>query len=67
VSNWRHDLVDWVLDYLTAPTAHSIYRLRGRWPVNLELARWRSERRVALAQGLAAFNVAGSLGITGHA
>jgi hypothetical protein len=33
--------VDWVLDYLTNPTTHSIYRLRGRWPVNLELARWR--------------------------
>jgi hypothetical protein len=27
-------LVDWVLDYLTDPTTHSIYRLRGRWPVN---------------------------------
>jgi hypothetical protein len=24
VSNWRHDLVDWVLDYLTDPTTHSI-------------------------------------------
>jgi hypothetical protein len=44
VSNWRHDLVDWVLDYLTDLTAHSIYRLQGRWPVNLELARWRPEK-----------------------
>jgi hypothetical protein len=26
--------VDWVLDYLTDPTACSIYRLRGRWRVN---------------------------------
>jgi hypothetical protein len=60
-------LEDWVLDYLTDPTTHSIYRLRGRWPVNLELARWRPERRVALAQGLVAFAVAGSLAITGHA
>ena len=31
VSNWRHGLVDWVLDYLTDPKAHSIYRLRGCW------------------------------------
>jgi hypothetical protein len=60
-------LVAWVLDYLTDPTAHSIYRLQGRWPVNLELARWRPERRVALAQGLVAFTVAGSPAITGYA
>jgi hypothetical protein len=51
VSNWRHDLVDWVLDYLTDPTAHSIYRLLGRWPVNLG---WRGggrrrKRSLALA------------------
>ena len=31
VSNWRHDLVGWVLDSLTDPMARSIYRLRGRW------------------------------------
>jgi hypothetical protein len=24
-------LEDWVLDYLTDPTTHSIYRLWGRW------------------------------------
>jgi hypothetical protein len=59
--------VDWVLDYLTAPIAHSIYRLQGWWPVNLELARWRPETIVALAQGLVAFTVAGSPAITGHA
>ena len=45
VSNWRalvddlrHELMDWVLDYLAKPTAHSIYRLWGRWLMNL---RWR--------------------------
>jgi hypothetical protein len=34
VSNWRalvddlrHELMDWVLDYLMEPTAHSIYRI----------------------------------------
>jgi hypothetical protein len=30
VSNWRNDLVAWVLDYLMDPMAHSIYRLRER-------------------------------------
>jgi hypothetical protein len=59
VSNSRHGLVDWVLDYLTDPKAHSIYRLRGRWPVNLELARWRPERRVALAQAISGFHRGG--------
>jgi hypothetical protein len=43
--------VDWVLDYLTDPTTHSIYRLLGRWPMNL---RWRGgglrrKRSLALA------------------
>jgi hypothetical protein len=49
VSNWRalvddlrHELMDWVLDYLAKMTAHSIYRLRKRWPVNL---RWRGGGR----------------------
>ena len=27
-------MVAWVLDYLTDPTTHSIYRLQGRWRVN---------------------------------
>jgi hypothetical protein len=34
VSNWRHDLVGWVLNYLTDPTTCAVYRLRGRWLVN---------------------------------
>jgi hypothetical protein len=43
--------VDWVLDYLTDPMTHSIYRLLGRWPVNLG---WRGggqrrKRSLALA------------------
>jgi hypothetical protein len=37
-----HELMDWVLDYLGKPTGHSIYRLRGWWPVNL---RWRGGGR----------------------
>jgi hypothetical protein len=50
VSNWRHSFVAWVLDYLTDPTAHSIYRLWGWWRVNLG---WRGgcrRRKRSLAQ-----------------
>jgi hypothetical protein len=49
VSNWRalvddlrHELMDWVLDYLAEPTTCSIYRIPERWPVNL---RWRGGGR----------------------
>jgi hypothetical protein len=34
--------VDWVLDYLTTPTVCSIYRIWGRWLVNLS---WRGGGR----------------------
>jgi hypothetical protein len=42
-------LVDWVLDYLTDPTTHSIYRFWGRWPVNLGWrgGDWRGKRSLA--------------------
>jgi hypothetical protein len=42
VDSSRHELVYGLLDYLTEPTAHSIYRLRGRWHVNW---RWRGGGR----------------------
>jgi hypothetical protein len=52
VDDLRHELVDWVRDYLAEPMARSIYRAQGRWPVNL---RWRGggrrEGRV-LSQGI---------------
>jgi hypothetical protein len=35
VSNWRHEWVDWMLEYLTKPRVCSIYRALERWPVNL--------------------------------
>jgi hypothetical protein len=52
VSNWRalvddlrHELMDWVLDYLTKPMAHSIYRIWGRWrPIRRDCAGGREER-----------------------
>jgi hypothetical protein len=56
VSNWRHSLVAWVLDYLTDPTTHSIYRLRGRWPVNLGWRDGGRRRKRSLAQELRVFH-----------
>jgi hypothetical protein len=50
VDDLRHELMDWVLDYLAKPTTHSIYRIPKRWPVNL---RWRGggrRKRRALSQ-----------------
>jgi hypothetical protein len=52
VSNWRalvddlrHELMDWVLDYLTELTAHSIFRIRGWWrPIRRDCAGGREER-----------------------
>jgi hypothetical protein len=35
VSNWRHERVDWMLEYLTESRVCSIYRDLERWPVNL--------------------------------
>jgi hypothetical protein len=35
VNNWRHERVDWMLEYLTEPRVCSIYRALERWPVNL--------------------------------
>jgi hypothetical protein len=48
--------VDWVLDYLTDPTAHSIYRLRGRWLVNLGWRGGSRRRKRSLAQELRVFH-----------
>ena len=35
VSNWRHERVDWMLEYLMELRVCSIYRTLERWPVNL--------------------------------
>jgi hypothetical protein len=47
--------VGWVLDYLTAPTVCSIYRIWGLHPVNLELARWRPEKEKVTGGAIVAF------------
>jgi hypothetical protein len=49
VSNWRHELVDWMLEYLTEPRVCSIYRALEWWTVNLKETR-DSRRGGALAQ-----------------
>jgi hypothetical protein len=36
VSNWRHERVDWMLEYLTEPRGGSIYRTLDRWLLNLK-------------------------------
>jgi hypothetical protein len=48
--------VDWVLDYLTDPTTHSIYRLRGWWPANLGWRGGGRRRKRSLAQELRVFH-----------
>ena len=50
VSNWRHERVDWMLDYLAEPTTGSIYRIHERW--RLIQGKTRGSRREggALAQ-----------------
>ena len=45
----------WVLDYLTDPKARSIYRLQGRWRVNLKWRGGGRRRRVALVQAISGF------------
>jgi hypothetical protein len=42
VDNQRHGWVHWVLDYMAEPMARSIYRIRGKWLVNLD---WRTGGR----------------------
>jgi hypothetical protein len=58
--------VDWVLDYLTNPTTHSIYRLRGRWRVNLGWRGGGRRRKGSLAHKISGFNRGGSPAITGY-
>jgi hypothetical protein len=42
VDDLRHELMDWVLDYLAEPMSHSIHRIQGRWSMNW---RWRGGDR----------------------
>jgi hypothetical protein len=52
VSNWRHERVDWILEYLAEPRVCSIYRALERWPVNLSSRGGGLRERGALAQAI---------------
>jgi hypothetical protein len=52
VSNWRHERVDWMLEYLTEPRVCSIYRALERWPVNLRLRGGSRREGGVLAQAI---------------
>jgi hypothetical protein len=60
VINWRHERVDWMLNYLAEPMAGSIYRIHERW--RLIRGKTRDGRRegVLWRKRLVAFTVAGS-------
>jgi hypothetical protein len=49
VDNPRHELVRWMLDYLSELMARAIYRTRGRWLLNLAWSAggWREGRALA--------------------
>jgi hypothetical protein len=44
VNDWKQLLVLWMRNYPTELTTCSIYSSHERWPVNLDWARWRSEK-----------------------
>jgi hypothetical protein len=52
VSNWRHERVDWMLEYLIEPRVCSIYRALERWPMNLSSRGGGRRERGALAQAI---------------
>jgi hypothetical protein len=52
VSNWRHERVDWMLEYLMEPRVCSIYRALERWLVNLSSRGGGRRERGALAQAI---------------
>jgi hypothetical protein len=56
VSNWRHERVDWMLDYLAEPMTRSIYRPLERWPVNLRCRGGGRREGGALAQAIGGFH-----------
>jgi hypothetical protein len=56
VCNWRHERVDWMLEYLTEPRVCSIYRALERWPVNLSSRGGGWREGDALAQAISGFH-----------
>jgi hypothetical protein len=60
VSNWRHEWVDWMLEYLVEPTTCSIYRLPEWWSVYLRCRGGGRREGVHWRKQLVAFTVASS-------
>jgi hypothetical protein len=56
VNNWRHELMDWVLDYLAEPTTCSIYRIPEWWPMNLRWRRGGQRKKRGLSQEIGGFH-----------
>jgi hypothetical protein len=56
VSNWRHEWVDWMLDYLAELKACSIYRLPERWSIKLRCRGGGRREGGALAQAIGGFH-----------
>ena len=52
VSNWRHERVDWMIEYLTELRVCSIYRALERWLMNLSSRGGGRRGRGALAQAI---------------
>jgi hypothetical protein len=52
VSNWRHERVEWMLEFLAEPRVCSIYRALEWWPVNLSSRGGGRRERGALAQAI---------------
>jgi hypothetical protein len=67
VNNWRQVLVHWMHIYLAEPRVRSIYRLQGRWHVNLGWRGGGRRRKGSLAHKISGFHRGGSPAITGHA
>ena len=65
VSNWRHERVDWMLEYLMEPRMCSIYRALERWPVNLKEMRGGRREGGALAQWFLAITGYEAMTVTG--
>jgi hypothetical protein len=67
VSNWRHERVDWTLEYLMELRVCSIYRTLERWPVNLSLRGGGRREGMHWRKRIVAFTVESSPAITGWA
>jgi hypothetical protein len=62
VSNWRHEQVDWMLEYLMELRVCSIYRALEQWLMNLKETRGDRRGGRALAQVIGGIYRGGLIG-----